>query len=515
MNLFHYFYLISALAGACLATIKQVHMFQLNAYKYVFHFDWIKSNLSDLLAGTLVALASFVSCFFGNPGIIVGILLNIVFSLMHLPKKAKKPLVYTARVIRMLITASAIFAILAVLSVIFILTETSIFVCELYLAFSYLMIMLVNLLNTPEEKAVRRYYINDAKKKIKNLPNLTVIGITGSYGKTSTKYTLAKLLSAKYNVLMTPASYNTTMGIVKVIRENLTAAHDIFICEMGARSCGEIKEICDIVKPKHGIITSIGPCHLETFGSIENIIKTKFELCDALPDDGIIFLNADNEYIANKKVDKKAVYYGIENKDISHFTAENITVSENGTAFDAAGGSCSFALSSKLLGEHNVLNIIGCVACAVTLGVTPEQLAVAAKRLESVPHRLSLAKGPGFVIIDDAFNSNPSGSRAALKVLSGFDGCKILITPGMIELGEKQDELNYKLGGYAASVCDIIYLIGERQTTSIKKGVLDAGFDNANLEVFSRVEDAIIKAKSYPSGKRNIILIENDLPDNF
>lgn len=485
-------------------------MFQLNAYKYVFHFDWIKNSLGSLLPISLVAAISFALCFFGNAGIIIGCFANIVLCFLLRPKKAKKPLVCTTRVIRMFITAGVLFALLVVAFVF-----TKVPFMTLLLIFPYFAILLVNLINTPEERAVRAYYIRDAKRKIASLPNLTVIGITGSYGKTSTKYTLAKLLSQKYNVLMTPASYNTTMGVVKVIRESLTAAHDIFICEMGARSVGEIKEICDIVRPRHGIITSIGPCHLETFGSIENVIKTKFELCDAIGDDGFIFLNADNEYIAGKKVDKNAIYYGIENKEICNFTAQNISVSENGTSFEAVFKDEKISLSSKLLGEHNVLNIVGCTACALTLGVEREKVAVAVKRLESVPHRLSLAKGPGFVIIDDAFNSNPSGSRAALDVLSGFDGCKILITPGMIELGELQDTLNYELGKYAAQVCDVIYLIGEKQTEAIKKGILDNLFPEEKLAVFARVEDAIIAAKSYPSGGRNVILIENDLPDNF
>ena len=277
-----------------------------------------------------------------------------------------------------------------------------------------------------------------------------------------------------------------------------------------------IKEICDIVKPKYGIITSIGPCHLETFGSIENIIKTKFELCDALPDDGIIFLNADNEYIAAKKdLSSKAIYYGIDNTALSDFSANVRAVSELGTSFDVNGRGESFSLSAKLLGRHSVLNILGCVAVAKTLGVDTDSLILGARRIEGAPHRLSLIRGNGFVIIDDSFNSNPSGSKAALDVLSGFDGQKIIITPGMIELGEKQDELNRELGVYAASICDKIFLVGEKQTRPIKEGAEKAGFDMSHLSVFEKVEDAINTAKTLPCEKRNVILIENDLPDNF
>ena len=512
MNYKGLIYIAFAAAAFAFALLNRVHMFQLNAYKYTFHKDWIKSNFASLAAKAALPLISFGMCFIPTDwAIYAAIAPNIVFLLLNLPKKAKKPLVFTARVKRLVFMCIILFALTCGVSNVF-----NIFVCQIALFVPSLLMLFANILNRPAENAVRRKYINQAKRKIASLPNLVVIGITGSYGKTGTKYILEKLLSEKYNVLMTPASYNTTMGVVKVVRENLTAAHDIFICEMGARSRGEIKEICDIVKPKYGIITSIGPCHLETFGSIENIVKTKFELCDALPDDGIIFLNADNEHIANKTdITKKAVYYGIENREKSAFSAENFALSENGTSFDATFGDEKVRLSTKLLGAHNIVNILGCVAVAKTLGVENASLVLGTRRVEGAPHRLSLIKGAGFVIIDDSFNSNPSGSRAALDVLSGFDGQKIIITPGMIELGEKQDELNEKLGEYAAKICDFIFLVGEKQTRSIKKGALCAGFDKEKLVVFERVEDAINAAKALPCNSRNCILIENDLPDNF
>lgn len=515
-NIANAIYIATAFVCFLFAFTNRVHMFQLNAYKHVFMRDWIKANFTKLCIAAIFPILSF-AIFLVPYDVckLIAIVPNIIYLLFNLPKKAKKPLVYTARVKRLYATATVVFALLAAAGV---LLDNFVYPvmlpCIALIDTSYF-ILFVDILNRPAENAVRRKYINEAKKKIKELPNLTVIGITGSYGKTGTKYILEKLLSEKYNVLMTPASYNTTMGVVKVVRENLTAAHDIFICEMGARSLGEIKEICDIVKPKYGIITSIGPCHLETFGSIENIIKTKFELCDALPDDGVIFLNADNSHIAEKKdVSSKAVYYGVENKN-ADITAEIASLSEKGTAFDVVLEGAKTRLSAKLLGEHNILNILGCVAVAKHLGVSDEQLVLGAKRIEGAPHRLSLIKGSDFCIIDDSFNSNPAGSAAALKVLSGFEGCKVIITPGMVELGEKQDEYNFELGRKAASVCDYIFLVGERQTKSIKKGVLSEGFPEERLTVFEKVEDAINTAKFLNVSQRKVILIENDLPDNF
>lgn len=511
-EIFSLIFILTSIAAFAFALTNRIHMFQLNAYKYTFHKDWIKNNAGALTAKAFLPLAAFLICLIPHrAAILAACVPNIVFLLLNKPQKAKKPLVFTARVKRLYVTCFILFALLAVLSYI-----TGVFVCQVALiAVSYLMLF-ANILNRPAENAVRKHYINQAKKKIASLPRLTVIGITGSYGKTGTKYILERLLSEKYNVLMTPASYNTTMGVVKVIRENLTAAHDIFICEMGARSLGEIKEICDIVKPKYGIITSIGPCHLETFGSIENVVKTKFELCDALPEDGIIFLNADNEHIAAKKdITKKAVYYGLDNTDISTFTADEKKLSENGTSFEVHSPDGNFELSAKLLGRHSILNILGCVAVAKTLGVDTDSLILGARRIEGAPHRLSIIKGSGFVIIDDSFNSNPSGCKAALDVLSGFEGQKIIITPGMIELGEQQEQQNMWLGEYAAGICDRIFLVGEKQTLPIKKGAEKAGYDMSKLIVFDKVEDAINTAKALPCTTRNVILIENDLPDNF
>ena len=156
------------------------------------------------------------------------------------------------------------------------------------------MILIADIVNKPINHMINKKYINEAKKIINGMPNLIVIGVTGSYGKTSTKNFLYKLLSSKYNVLMTPKNYNTTLGVTMTIRNELKATHEIFICEMGATRVNDIKEICDIVKPKYGIITSVGPQHLESFKTIENVIKTKFELADSIPQEGLVLLNYDN-----------------------------------------------------------------------------------------------------------------------------------------------------------------------------------------------------------------------------
>jgi UDP-N-acetylmuramoyl-tripeptide--D-alanyl-D-alanine ligase len=391
-----------------------------------------------------------------------------------------------------------------------------VFVLALVVLCTPFIALLSNTINMPVEKGINRRYINDAKKILKGMDRLIVIGITGSYGKTSTKYFLNKILSSKYNVLMTPESYNTPMGVVKTIRTQLKSFHEIFICEMGAKYTGEIEEICDIVNPKYGIITSIGPQHLETFKSIENIIKTKFELAAALPGDGVIFLNYENEYIRNAVLNKRKVSYAISPLGCD-YEAKNIHVSNSGSAFDvtlARGGECHF--ETKLIGIHNVENITGSIAVADYLGLDPGDIVMNVRRLEGVPHRLQLLNRRGMTIIDDAFNSNISGAKMALDVLNTFEGFKILVTPGMIELGNLQDSYNHEFGIKAAGVCDYVILVGVRQTGSILGGLKSGNYPDEKVFVTETIEGAFKKMEVIDSGGlQKIVLLENDLPDNY
>ena len=263
---------------------------------------------------------------------------------------------------------------------------------------------MVNWINRPLEQAIDRHYVADAARILREMPNLTVIGVTGSYGKTSVKYFLNTLLSSRFNVLQTPGNYNTTLGVVRTIREQMKPFHEIFICEMGAREVGDIKEICDLVHPDHGIITSIGPQHLQSFHTIENIIGTKFELADAVPAEGRVFLNYDNGYIRGHKIDKNVVSYGTTGSDIA-YRAYDIAVSPNGSTFkmqDKQGGEYEF--HTRLVGNHNVQNIAGAIAVAHTLGIPMEKLRYPVKQLESVPHRLQLSRQGGRILLDDSYN---------------------------------------------------------------------------------------------------------------
>ena len=494
------------------ASLGFIHIFQLNSYRHSRYLRWAKEHKKKFVPYLLVLIISVIFSLFNNIiGYLVLVICVVIIALSSILKKAKKPLVYTKRVIRLLITTSVLHLIVWAVSFA---SGFGILISGLSFSLVPFIMLLADVLNMPIEKAINRYYINDAKKILKSAKGkLRVIGITGSYGKTSVKFYLTSLLSAEYNVLCTPESFNTPLGVVRTIRSSLSAMHDIFVCEMGAKNVGDIKEICDIVSPDHGIITSIGPQHLETFKTLDNVKKTKFELSESVSG-GLMFLNGDDENIMSQNKGKTAVTYGFgEHND---YRAEIISVSNKGTEFKVItrdGEECIY--STELIGSHNVLNILGAVACSHSLGIPLIKLKPQIRKLKGVPHRLELINRGNLTIIDDAYNSNPSGAKAALDTLSLFSDMKILVTPGMVELGEKQDECNYEFGKQASKVCDFVALVGKKQTESILKGLKDAGYPDEKIFVADNLNEAITKVYSLNPNAKKVILLENDLPDNF
>jgi UDP-N-acetylmuramoyl-tripeptide--D-alanyl-D-alanine ligase len=286
---------------------------------------------------------------------------------------------------------------------------------------------------------------------------------------------------------------------------------------MGAERLGEIKEICDIVKPKYGIITAIGPQHLETFKSLKNIIKTKFELADAVRDNGgKVFLNFGNEYIAKHDIKQEFASYGINDKQLD-FAGLEIETSSRGSDFKIHDKSDKKTVSynTKLIGAHNVINIVGAVAAAKELGVSLDDAVRQVKQIESVEHRLQLTRKNGFNIIDDSYNSNPVSSKKAVDTLAQFDGVKILVTPGMIELGKDERDYNYEFGKYAADYCDYVFLVNSRQAEYIYDGLKSKKYDESKIYRVSSPTEAVDKALKLGIKEEITILLENDLPDNY
>ncbi len=510
-------------AWAFFVTLRfNLHMLQLNGYDNEEHGTWLKNNRGKQRQLIFILICAVMLAVYTSPvTAVIGVLFLILIIRIYLFLKSvftKKKLVFTTRAKRLVFTSSLLFVIIVALGA-FIESKLG-FVGGMSAALLGIfltpyILMLANILNRPAEKAVRQYYINDAKRVLRENPHIKIIGITGSYGKTSLKFYLNTLLSVKYNVLVTPESYNTPMGVVKTIREQMKSTHEIFVCEMGARKVGEIKEICDIVHPQDGLITSIGPQHLETFFSMDNIIKTKFELGDALPEGGLLFLNGDNEYITGNAGNyKNIVMYGA--GESNGYRTENVKVSDMGTTFTViAPDGEREEFTTRLIGGHNVINVLGAIAVAHSYGIPLADLKIPVRRLQPAEHRLQLLDRGTVTVIDDTFNSNPIGSKAAVEMLALFDGTKILITPGMVELGEKEEEYNFKFGTYAADCCDYIFLVGVKRTKPIYDGVLSKGFDESRLKAVDTLQDAMNLANALKSEKKKYILLENDLPDNY
>jgi UDP-N-acetylmuramoyl-tripeptide--D-alanyl-D-alanine ligase len=514
-----------------LTFIRLMHIFQLNGYSAKPQINWLEHNIPEVSAriAAILVPAIFYGLYHFKGSLILAVLTEItgiaaiVYSVANfivLWKKAKKNIVVTARVIRMCVAAAIFYQIASEIYCAVTYTAWDRYIELIFMGvFTAFTIpfssITANFINTPFEKHIGKRYIKQAKKIINSLPNLTTIGITGSYGKTSTKFFLNAILSVKYNVLMTPESYNTTMGVVKTVRERLSAVQEVFLCEMGAKKCGEIKEICDIVKPKHSMITSIGEQHLESFKTVENIVKTKFEIADCITD-GTVFLNYDNPYIRKQECNKNKVTYGFAADTDCSCKINSVT--ENGTSFTVTYKGEVQDFETRLIGANNVQNIAGAIAVAGFLGMKLSEMVLPVKRLEAVPHRMQLTGGGNRIIIDDAFNSNPAGAKAALETLDLIgkaDDLKIVITPGMVELGDKETELNKELGKNAAEKCDYALLVGEKRTVPIKSGLLEAGFNADKVKTFRSLQEALEFADSLTVKGKKIILLENDLPDNY
>ena len=500
-----------------------LHILQLENYYLSRYTGWMKKNLKKVLNIKTVilllipAIMTVVSIFVNQllmPALIVEALVLMYLTISFKNQKEKKAFVVTARIKRVYTTYLALYVLLVVCANVLdyriVLPIAN--VCAI---FAYFLVNVVNIINKPIESNIRRGFCKKAKAKLKDIPGLKVIGVTGSYGKTSTKYVVNTILSQKYNTLMTPESYNTTMGVVRTINEKLNSMHQLFVCEMGAKYVGDIKEITDIVGPSFGIVTAIGPQHLDTFKSLDNVRKAKLELVDSLPEDGIAFVNWEDENIRASKITKNMVKFGL-SKDADYY-ATNIDITERGSSFDVViPGKEPIRIKTRLLGNLNILNIVGAVAIADKLGLTADEIKVGAKYIRPVPHRLELRQNPnGSIIIDDAYNSNIKGATMALEVLKSFEHKqRILITPGIVDLGEKQAEINQELGRKAAECSDFIILVGASQAVPIYNGIKEKHYPESKVFIAKNLQEALSKMNSILT-KDSVVLLENDLPDNY
>ena len=508
-------YTVVAFAFFLLIAKYDIHMFQLSSYRYSRYFRW-------LVPGNIISQKRFIAFMMLVPALVpnyvgVGFATGITIGAWAVAwrEKFKTPLVYTMRVKRLFATNILLFVAITALALLFA-TEWATVIIAATLILSNFLMLLANLVNTPIEKAINRHYYNDAKRIIDSHKGLIIIGVTGSFGKTSTKNYLASVLAEKYNVLVTPGNFNTLLGVIRTIRELLRPYHQVFIVEMGAKQNNDIKEICDLVHPTIGIVTAVGEMHLETFKTVENIQETKFELINSLPAGGLGVINHDSEYIKSYKGIKspcKIIRYAVEGE--GDYKANDVVYGAGGVSFTLGNGE---HYCSRLLGVGNLLNILASIAVADQLGVPANKQRNAIARLQPVEHRLSMKVANGITVLDDAYNSNPTGAKMSLGVLKEFavgEGNKrIVITPGFVEMGTRQADANKELGRAIAVSCDYAIIVNAVNREAIKSGIEEGGLPAEKYFLADSLNHAHQQlAKILRPG--DVVLYENDLPDNF
>lgn len=514
-----------AVAGilTCFTSLPMLKIIQLSGYKTRGVIAWWKGSSYDLpiryaafMVFGFITMLIFIGCFssfsyVGYFAVALYDLLAVAF-IVSAGRSGSNDVKYTARLIR-LIAVVMVFSLVLAAGVAWA-TYASVYCQTLTAAlamFSPFVAILANAITAPFEKLNNKRYVKRATASLKKKKPI-VIGITGSFGKTTAKNLLKDMLKTQYSVLATPGSFNTPMGICKTVNNELSD-EKYFIAEMGARYQGDIKELCDIASPKYGIITAVGDMHIETLGSRENVANVKYELGVALPEDGALALNgynSDCKELGKRESKCKKIVCG----DDGAVSFKDIKSSGKGTSFTLVIGGEEHPIVCRLLGAHIPELVCVCAAIALECGVSAENIVRAVQTAKPVKHRLQLIPSvdPSVTVIDDAYNSNPIGAKNALGVLSSFDGTKIIITPGFVELGSIEKQCNIELGEHIKDVCDYAFLIGSR-ATDIMKGAVKAGMSEDTIRIFNNRSAAVSALGDIPGEKT--VLFENDLPDNI
>jgi UDP-N-acetylmuramoyl-tripeptide--D-alanyl-D-alanine ligase len=541
---------------------RLLHLFQLEHYEPARLMLWLRRRgelFAPREAGVVALLfAGAIAASAAGSGWLCGVLLLLTIPLGALGvrdwrREAVKPLVLTGRAKRLLGVALVPPALLTIAAIAMAVAGPTTAALAVLLALGVPLLagapwtlLAANRALEPVQNAVNRRYIERARRSLRESDPL-VVGITGSYGKTTTKFCVGAVLEADRPTLVTPESYNSFLGVIRTINERLRASHRAFVVEMGMFRGGDIAELCELVHPTIGIVTAIGPMHLERLGSIEAIAAAKGELLDALPPNGHFVTNAHDplclELAARATV--PVTLFGIhdsagavaaaphsagtppstprpspKNTPYVQVLASDIGLADGHTTFQLqldGPDSPPVAVCAGLLGRHNVLNLLAAAAVGRVLDIDPVRIATALSRVEAPAHRLQPIHNPraGVVVIDDAYNSNPDGAASALEVLREHPAIRrLLVTPGMVELGELEAELNRRFGEHAGEVCDLVILVGPARTAPIADGLAAAGMSPDSIHVVRDIAEATaLLARLTRSG--DVVLFENDLPDTY
>ena len=535
-NIFLFLIALIWLVGTCLRIYRQARFYQIEEYMSARYLRWLFAARDrylprrPTLAGVLGVALGFI---LSEGGALLPAVIAILAALIAVypPSEAeiKKPFRATPRAKRLLGAAFAVAALIALLGVILVsrfdLGDLSpalmgAFGLALFLI-APLLLVIGNLLMTPVEAAFRQMFVNRARRTLQAV-NPVVIGITGSYGKTSTKTYLAHILNGRFHTYPTPKSYNTLMGVCLAINTDLANDHriDYFIAEMGAYVPGEIKQICDLTHPSISLVVEVGPQHLERFGTLAAIATAKYEIIKALPPDGVGVFNYDNPHIramVERGYPQTRLTVSRDPASGARFIATEISESLDGLSFTVTDTqtNASESFAAPLLGQHNVTNLLLATAVAVQQGMSLREVALRVRTLQPAESRLAQqTTASGITIINDAYSANPVGVIGALRVLSLHQtGKRLLITPGMVELGDLMDQENRKLGELAAQHATDVILVGQH-TTPIKDGLLAAGFAPDHLQTVATLAELVAWYQQHLRAGDTVLFL-NDLPDTY
>jgi UDP-N-acetylmuramoyl-tripeptide--D-alanyl-D-alanine ligase len=514
-----------------------LHIFQLETYKLDRYGRWLRGHLrsavlrpSHAVGAALLGLAAVGFGRLEPYWVAVALLplwaLAFISSRRYRSDQAKKPLAFTARMTRLVVATGVVAAVpLVVGTALGVQVGTPVGVGWYLLGFlavdlgAPLWVALGAVLTQPIETAIQEGFKRQARRRLQERPDLSVVGITGSYGKTSTKFILAELLRQRYNVYATPSSYNTPMGLCLAVNEHLKPEHQVLVLEYGIRYPGDIDELCEIARPDTSVVTTIGVAHLETMGSVDAIAQEKGKLVEYTRADGPTVLNMDDERVdaMAEQADGPVWRISAEGHPDADVSAHDVRYDTSGTSFrvrDDTGAEAAF--HTRLLGAHNVTNVLLAVAVGRSMDLRLRQMAHAAERIDPIEHRLQLRSRGDITVIDDAFNSNPVGARNAVEILGEMNGGRrIIVTPGMVELGDRQWVENKTFGTHIARHdIDLAVLIGEEQTAPIREGLRDHDFPDERVKVFDTLFDAQTYLDRHLEAG-DVVLYENDLPDQY
>lgn len=518
---------ICALAFAalmCCSAYKQAGVLQSSGYSGKKYFKWLKKKgnlaferfaLLALTCALACAVLGLCFCFAGQWAAVISLAAYALFFAVYIAADRKIALrsevTPTPRFKRLYAVFFLVNAIVAYLLVTLLNFANEVWGNAVFSYLRYCPLALLPLLTIPlmvlanciakiYEVPHNKKFVKRATQKLKN-SNVKVIAVTGSYGKTSTKFILNSLLSTKYRVLTTPRSHNTPIGIALAVNNADLDGFDVFIAEMGARHIGDIAELCEICPPDISLITGICGQHMESFLSFANIVKAKGEILTATRGTAVI---ADDCFalFAEYPCDK-----------IRCDCVSAIKCTSQGTEFTLAFDGESKRVSTKLLGKHSAYNIGLAATAAHLAGMSLEEIAAAIPSVEFIEHRLQLIKSNGVNVLDDGYNSNVKGARAALEVLNSFEGRKIVVTPGLVELGVLEEKENYELGKSLVGF-DLVILVGDTLVAPVKKGYTDNGGEEEKLYVKPTLAAAQEQLKTYIA-QGDTVLFLNDLPDVY